>query len=104
MPSTRNAYTKTNIASASYLTSSEDSVGYRYGFGGWEKDNEVKGSGNHLSFGDYGYDPRIGRRWRIDPQSHAYPSHSGYSYALDNPIYFIDKDGAYIVDKDGNIV
>jgi len=40
---------------------------YRFGFGGHEKDDEVKGSGNHLSFGDMGYDPRIGRRWRPDP-------------------------------------
>lgn len=37
--------------------------GYRFGFNGWEKDDEIKGSGNHLSFGDYGYDPRTGRRW-----------------------------------------
>jgi len=25
-------------------------------------DNEIAGSGNHLSFGDYGYSPRLGRR------------------------------------------
>jgi len=30
---------------------------YRYGFNGYEKDDEVKGSGNHYSFSDFGYDP-----------------------------------------------
>ncbi len=28
------------------------SSGYRYGFGGHEMDNDVKGTGNHSSFGD----------------------------------------------------
>jgi hypothetical protein len=41
--------------------------GYRFGFGGHEKIDELKGSGNHLAFGDYGYDARLGRRWNIDP-------------------------------------
>ena len=40
---------------------------YRYGFGGHENDNEVKGNGNHLDFGGYGYDTRLGRRFNIDP-------------------------------------
>ena len=38
-----------------------------YGFNGYEKDNEIKGAGNHYSFSDYGLDPRTGRRWNMDP-------------------------------------
>ncbi|MDP3929704.1 MAG: hypothetical protein Q8R57_11835 [Bacteroidota bacterium] len=66
---------------------------YRYGFGGHEKDDEIKGSGNHLSFGDYGYDPRTGKRWNVDPKFNEIAGISPYAYALDNPIVYIDKDG-----------
>jgi RHS repeat-associated protein len=71
-------------------------VEYRYGFNGQEKDDEIKGSGNHYSFGDYGYDPRIGRRWNIDPKSTKYPWQSPYSAFNLNPIIYNDPNG-----KDG---
>ena len=67
--------------------------GYRYGFGGHEKDDEIKGSGNHYSFGDYGYDPRLGRRWNVDPLANEMPGTSPYSYAYNNPILLKDPDG-----------
>jgi RHS repeat-associated protein len=67
--------------------------GYRYGFGGHEKDDEIKGAGNHLSFGDYGYDPRLGRRWNVDPMAIEMPGTSPYSYAYNNPILLKDPDG-----------
>lgn len=66
---------------------------YRFGFGGHENDDEVKGSGNHLSFGDYGYDPRIGRRFNVDPLSEKFPDFSPYIYCLNNPLVFIDRNG-----------
>ncbi|MCO5249003.1 MAG: hypothetical protein M9887_08660 [Chitinophagales bacterium] len=65
--------------------------GYRFGFGGHEKNDEIKGSGNHLSFGDYGYDPRTGRRWNLDPIEQEYIS--GYAVFNNSPIYFNDPDG-----------
>ena len=67
------------------------SGGYRYSFGGYEKDDEVAGSGNHLSFGDYGYSPRLGRRWNIDPvvKHHA----SSYATFANNPIWFAEING-----------
>jgi len=68
---------------------------YRFGFGGHEKDDEVKGNGNHLSFGDMGYDTRLVRRWNIDPLSEAMPGYSPYSYAANNPILFFDPDGLF---------
>ncbi|HTO38303.1 MAG TPA: hypothetical protein VL021_07755, partial [Brumimicrobium sp.] len=68
-------------------------TGYRYGFGGHEKDDEIKGSGNHYSFGDYGYDPRIGRRWNVDPEFKQIAGLSPYAYALNNPNVYIDEDG-----------
>ncbi|MBN2788266.1 MAG: hypothetical protein JXQ69_08095, partial [Paludibacteraceae bacterium] len=66
---------------------------YRFGFGGQEKDEEIKGFGNHLSFGDYGYDPRTGRRCNVDPLSGKYPNISPYATFENNPIYFNDKTG-----------
>jgi hypothetical protein len=66
---------------------------YRYGFGGHEKDDEVKGSGNHYSFSDYGYDPRLGRRWQIDPLYKKYPAQSPYATFNGNPILYSDPTG-----------
>ena len=68
-------------------------AGYSYGFGGHEKDDEIKGSGNHLSFNDYGYDPRTGRRFCLDPHAKDYPEISPYAAFGDNPIFFTDPDG-----------
>ncbi len=67
------------------------SPSYRYGFQGHEKDDEVKGDGNHLSFGDFGYDSRIGRRWNIDPIYK--PWLSNYLTFGNNPINYIDPSG-----------
>ena len=72
-----------------------DSLGYRFGFGGHELDNNVKGNGNHLSFGDYGYDPRLGRRWRPDPLKSEMASWSPYTYCFNNPIVYVDEDGRW---------
>jgi RHS repeat-associated protein len=69
------------------------STAYRYGFGGHEKIDELKGEGNHLDFGDFGYDPRIGRRFNVDPKFKEIAGISPYSYALNNPNVYIDKDG-----------
>ena len=40
---------------------------YRYGFNGKENDNEVKGEGNSVDFGDRLFDPRIGRWFAVTP-------------------------------------
>ncbi len=72
-----------------------DSSNYRYGFGGHEKDEEVKGAGNHVSFGDYGYDSRLGKRFRTDPLQIYMPALTPYNYSLNNPIMFVDEDGNY---------
>ncbi len=69
---------------------------YRYGFNGHEKDDEVKGNGNHLAFGDYGYDPRIGRWLSLDPLQSEYPSLSPYNFVGNNPILNKDLDGKKI--------
>lgn len=42
--------------------------GYRYGFNGQEKSDEIKGEGNSYTAQFWEYDPRIGRRWNMDPK------------------------------------
>lgn len=64
---------------------------YRYGFQGQEKDNELKGDGKHISFGDYGLDVRTGRRWNMDPVMNS--SVSSYAVFNDNPLRFVDPTG-----------
>lgn len=55
-------------------------------------DNEVKGNvGNHLSFGDFGYDTRVARRFNLDPIDQIFISN--YAGFGNNPIYFRDPTG-----------
>ena len=67
---------------------------YRYGFNGKEKDDEVRGEGSALDFGNRSiYDSRLARFVSADPLSKSYPYLSPYAYAANNPILFVDKDG-----------
>ncbi|MBL4586692.1 MAG: hypothetical protein JKX84_06520 [Flavobacteriales bacterium] len=77
---------------------------YRFGFQGQEKDDEVKGNGNHIDFGARGYDPRIGRWISTDALEKAYVPISPYTFALDNPVVLMDADGNVVIDANGNVV
>lgn len=67
---------------------------YRFGFNGMEKDDEVHGAtGASYDFGARLYDPRVGRFLSKDPQIGKYPQYTPYSFAANNPIMLIDKDG-----------
>lgn len=65
---------------------------YRYGFNGYENDDEVKGNGSSLSTTFRSYDPRLGRWLSTDPITHA--MYSPYSAFDNNPIYYKDPSGA----------
>jgi|GEM_PF-6087519 len=67
---------------------------YRYGFNGRENDNTVKGLGNQIDYGARIYDPRIVRFDSVDPLISKYAWYSPYQFAGDNPIVFVDLDGA----------
>ncbi len=68
--------------------------GYRYGFNGMEKDDEITGTeGSHLDFGARVYDSRVGRFLSNDPRESDYPYQSTYVYAANSPILFIDENG-----------
>lgn len=77
---------------------------YRFGFNGQERDNEVSGDGNSYTAEFWQYDPRLGRRWNIDPAFKEKPWMSSYHAFSNKPIWNIDPNGANDdeFDKDGN--
>ena len=66
---------------------------YRFGFSGHEKINEIYGEGNTVDMGDRWLDVRLGRTFKMDAKAGQYPDVSPYSYAANNPVFFIDPDG-----------
>jgi RHS repeat-associated protein len=68
---------------------------YRYGFNGKEDYKELFNSND--SFQDYGlrcYDTRIAKFISVDPLTSEFPWYSTFQFAGNNPIKFIDLDGA----------
>jgi hypothetical protein len=75
--------------------------GYRFGFNGQEKTDEVYGKGNLNTALFWEYDTRLGRRWNQDPKPN--PSISNYAAFANNPIWFTDVlgDTAAVFKPDG---
>ena len=63
--------------------------GYRYGFNGQEKSDEIGEGFTTAEFWEY--DSRIGRRWNLDPKPTI--GRSEYETFFNNPIFFIDING-----------
>ena len=69
--------------------------GYRYGFNGQEKSDEIKGPGNSYTAEFWEYDPRAAIRWNLDPKPTV--AQSPYVVFGRNPILFTDLKGDSIV-------
>ncbi|MBD0255109.1 MAG: hypothetical protein ICV83_05275 [Cytophagales bacterium] len=75
----------------SYLA--QGAEGYRYGFNGQEKDNELKGYGNSYDFMFRIYDPRLGKFLSVDPLFKDYAWNSPYAFAENRVIDGKDLEG-----------
>jgi len=71
----------------------KDSLSYRYGFNGKEKDDELEGLGNSYTTMDRQYDPRLGRWLSLDPIWEKYPWQSPYTGNDNKPIIRNDVNG-----------
>jgi RHS repeat-associated protein len=69
------------------------SSGYRYGFQGQEKDDEVKGEGNSVNYKYRMHDPRIGRFFAVDPLASQYPHNSPYAFSENRVTNAVELEG-----------
>ncbi|MES2380000.1 MAG: RHS repeat-associated core domain-containing protein [Bacteroidota bacterium] len=67
--------------------------GYRFGFNGMEKTDEMYGDGSEYSTEFRQYDARLGRWMSIDPMSSYFPWQSPYAAFDNNPILIKDPKG-----------
>lgn len=77
-----------------------NSNSYRYGFQSQEKDDEIKGEGNSLSFTFRMYDSRINRFFRPDPLERDYPWYTPYQFSGNKLIHKIELEGLEEADFD----
>ncbi|WP_157498089.1 RHS repeat-associated core domain-containing protein [Formosa sp. Hel1_33_131] len=80
------------------VSANANSVARKFGFGGKELQDELGLDWYDVSARNY--DPAIGRWFNPDPLAEEFSDWSPYTYAFNNPIYFIDPDGMAAVPPD----
>ncbi len=67
--------------------------GYRYGYQGQERDDEIKGNGNSINYKYRMHDPRVGRFFAVDPLTAKYPYNSPYAFSENRVIDGVELEG-----------
>jgi RHS repeat-associated protein len=73
--------------------------GYRFGFEGQERDDEVKGEGNSYVYKYRMHDARLARFLSVDPLKDEYPWNSTYAFAENKVIANGELEGAEIINR-----
>lgn len=68
-------------------------MGYRYGFQGQEKDDEIKGEGNSVNYKFRMHDPRVGRFFAVDPLAAQYPHNGPYNFSENRVLDGVELEG-----------
>ncbi len=71
------------------------------GFQGQQKVDEISGEGNHYTAEYWEMDPRLGRRWNLDPKYIA--GESRYSVFSNNPVMYVDPLGDFRTSRTGKL-
>jgi hypothetical protein len=95
-------YTNTGIAPPAPAPNPQEllaakSGGYRYGFQGQERMDEVKGAGNSWDYKYRMHDARLGRFFAVDPLSAKYPWNSNYAFSENRVIDGVELEGLEVV-------
>jgi len=69
------------------------SENYRFGFNGYENTDDIYGNDLAIDFGARVYDSRLGRFYSIDPLDFYFSYQSGYCFAGNCPVKYIDYYG-----------
>ncbi|MBL7897287.1 MAG: hypothetical protein JNJ99_02045 [Crocinitomicaceae bacterium] len=67
--------------------------GYRYSFQGQEKDDEVAGASNSISYTYRMHDVRVGRFFAVDPLAGSYPWNSPYAFSENRIMDALELEG-----------
>lgn len=93
-----NNYYPFGMKQKGYNNNASSNTALKYKYNGKEIQDEL--ALNFYDFGARNYDPAIGRWMNIDPLAEVARRFSPYTYANNNPVFFIDPDGMIVINGD----